>query len=244
MASKISKKTIAVIAALAFLAGFMIFRLVSAYFTDSEIAVNTISVGHNEHVPHEEFEPPNGNNWYKKSIKIVNTGSVPSYVRVYLSFSEDAIRDISIVSPEAKSYDDGETEPTTWYSLSAAPGTTHEIDGVEYESYFDHLPEHWHYIPETGDVDSALLGGYFYYDLPLKVGEPTDPGVTTEPNLIGTVKTMFAELGEYRPYDIYVYSESIQTSDKNGQLFASDKDHLYTDTTAYLPAWREYLSRK
>ena len=252
-----SKKMIAGIGALGLLAGVAAYMAVSAYFADSETGKNVFTIGKNTVEVHEEFEPPEDDQeWYKKAVQLKNDGPTDEYVRVYLDFSEGDIKDKSFVSPTVRSYADNATEPE-WYSLSVPAGETITVDGVEYESYFDHLPEHWVFIPESDEDDGALLGGYFYYDIPVKSkNHPTAPAdaETVTSYLIGTVKTVLKAGETHTPYDIIVYAESVQIYDKDGKLFVPDgtwthdKDWslhpVYTNTTAYKDAWKEYLSRK
>ena len=241
MTKKNIKKAAIIGAAALLLAGV---AFVLAYQTDSENAPNTFTIGTDVNKPHEEFEPPDENSWYKKAVRIDNVGKVDDYIRVYLDFSNGQVKDRSLVSPQIRSYGN-DAEPTEWYSMSTLTGT-HEIDGTAYESYFENLPEHWVYIPETDPEDGELLGGYFYYTLPVKPGENTNW-------LMGTVKTTFKEGEEKIPYDIYVYAESVQVIDKDGNYFVDgitkletpeEKARFYSDETGYLKAWREFLSRK
>lgn len=92
-----------------------------------------------------------------------------------------------------------------------------------YEEFKTHLPENWEY------VSSGLLGEYFYYKAPVRPGEKTS-------NLITNIKTTFSSAVDINEYDIIVYSESVQTMDKNGMPFSGN--------TAWASSWTEFLQRK
>ena len=102
------------------------YRLVSAYFTDAETTGNTITVGTNEIKIVEDFTPPEiheGENRYKKTVQVENTGDVDCYIRVFSEFDDAEIRDISMISPDGKEF----------YSA---------------EDYRNHLPEGWTYLSD------------------------------------------------------------------------------------------------
>ena len=123
---------------------------VIAYLTDSEAGVNILSVGYNEIEIVEEFPTPEvtqGVNVYKKSVAVQNTGNTPTYVRVFLDFSDSRVADISEFSPDG----------TTFYAVS---------------NYASHLPTGWVFVPETAS-DGALIGGFYYYTNVLEPGETT-----------------------------------------------------------------------
>lgn len=101
-------------------------------------------------------------------------------------------------------------------------------DGSEYYSaleYAEHLPKHWSYISEA---DDELLGGYYYYTEELAPDQRTDP-------LLEKVKTTFEKAEDVTAYEIYVYSESVQTLDADGEAF--------TGNEPYLDVWREFLAK-
>ena len=97
-------------------------------------------------------------------------------------------------------------------------------DGTNYytmEEFKNHLPEGWVY------VDSGNMGPYYYYKNVIEVGAST-------PKLLHSVKTTFADPADIENYNIYVYAESVQTLDKNGNAF--------TGADAWRTAWTEYLA--
>lgn len=99
-------------------------------------------------------------------------------------------------------------------------------DGKDYyaaEEYAEHLPENWVYIAEDED---ALLGGFYYYTERLAPGKQSAP-------LLEKVQTAFSNAESVCAYEIFVYSESVQVLDQNGEEF--------TGNEPYLEAWREFL---
>lgn len=84
------------------------------------------------------------------------------------------------------------------------------------------IPSGWAYVSSPSDK----LNSYFYYTSPI------DPGASTT-SLIKAVQTTFGDQYDIDDFDIYVYTESIQSLDKNGQPF--------TGATPWRSAWEEYL---
>lgn len=74
------------------------------YLSDYKNEVNTVTIGYDEIEIEEEFTPPpelkQGDNIYKKSVRIKNTGNTDAYVRVFVDFSSKEIDDISAVSTD------------------------------------------------------------------------------------------------------------------------------------------------
>lgn len=175
-----------------------------AYFTHAQKINNQFTVGENTISIEEEFEPPKemtqGENVYKKKVQIKNESNVPCYVRVFAEFSDGDIKAIS--------------------QLDNGAGFVNAAD------YPDNLPENWVYISEA---DDTLLGGYYYYTVPLEVGAKTIP-------LFERVKTTFAAAEDVKAYELIVYAESVQTLDKNGEDF--------TGAEPWNQAWDEFINRK
>lgn len=99
-------------------------------------------------------------------------------------------------------------------------------DGIHYyaaSEYTSYLPDNWIYVPEEED---DLLGGFYYYIKDLAPGSQSEP-------LLEKIKTTFSKPEDVCAYEIFVYGESVQTLDKNGQEF--------TGSEPYLEAWREFL---
>lgn len=125
-----------------------------AYFTGEEKHTNAVTVGQNTTTITEKFDPPTtlktGENTYKKTVQITNTGNTDTYVRVFLDIDDDAIRKITTFSGDNR---------ISWHSPA---------------EYKDHLPSGWVYIPESDGV----LGGCYYYTAIVKPGESTAPLLT------------------------------------------------------------------
>ena len=125
-----------------------------AYYTGEETHTNAVTVGQNTTTITEKFDPPTklktGENTYKKTVQITNTGNTDTFIRVFLDVDDDAIRKITVFSGDNRN---------SWYS----PG-----------DYKDHLPSGWVYIPENDGV----LGGCYYYTSAVKPGESTAPLIT------------------------------------------------------------------
>ncbi|MCR5072901.1 MAG: hypothetical protein K6A39_03585 [Clostridiales bacterium] len=86
--------------------------------------------------------------------------------------------------------------------------------------YRYHLPEGWVY------ADDERLDPYYYCTQPIAPGEST-------PVLFAEAETVFETAESVRPFDISVYAESVQVSDRYGEPFEGDD--------AWLQAWCEYL---
>jgi hypothetical protein len=151
---------LAVAAAISIGAGYMHISNTTAYFTDAEATVNTMSVGHDTTEIVETFTPPNEvpkntETTYTKDVAVRNDGTVPCYVRVFLDFSDQLARDGSKVSADG----------TNYYSMA---------------DFASHLPSGWTYV-STGD-----LSGYYYYTTALKTGESTSSLIKSVKTTLGS----------------------------------------------------------
>lgn len=175
-----------------------------AYFTYLDRLKNQFTVGHSSITIEEEFKPPKeleaGKNIFKKRVQIKNDGTVPCFIRVYTDFSSSKIKKLASISPDG-------------------------IDFIPAESYQDHLPEGWEYIEET----DTLLGGYYYWTMPVEVGDVTAP-------LFDTVKVTFENVDQVKDFDIILYSECVQVLDKDGAEFPGAEP--------WKQAWTEFLERR
>lgn len=176
-----------------------------AYFTHSRIADNTFCVGGNEIEIQEDYEPPKiltvGDNIFRKKVQVKNTGTVSCFVRVFADFSDYAIKKHSWISPDGSDY-----YPAEEYAL--------------------YLPDEWSYIDLEED---ALLGGFYYYTVPLEAGKNTV-------SLFEKIRCSFQSAEEIREFDILVSAESVQVFDNDGAEFTGDN--------AWREAWTEYLERR
>ena len=217
---------------------------VVAYNTDREIMENKVSVGQNTiTVDEPPYTPPpvltDGWNEYNKTPRISNTGDIDVYVRMCMEISDEEIRYRS-------GFNTGVGGDVYYSAMTSGESPYAEDlwdDGngmINPESFLQHLPEGWVYVPRTDDTavtysDDAynvattkgnLLGGYFYYTKPLKSGEETTA-------LYKKVVTHFETEDDARPYNIIVFAESVQTKSHLGEAFDDWQD-----------AWVENLARK
>ena len=67
-----------------------------AYFTYKESIKNQFTVGYNEIVFNETYNPPEeikvGETTFRKNIKVSNTGTIPCYIRVFCEFSDSDMK--------------------------------------------------------------------------------------------------------------------------------------------------------
>ena len=169
-----------------------------AYFSDKDSMVNKFTVGNNTIEITEDFNPPNeltqGDNVFKKAVKISNTGNVPCYVRAFFDFSDSAIKDNAYLSAEKKSTFNAD-----------------DRDWIAANAYYANLPEGWVYIP-LDDAKDALLGGYCYYVYPVQPGEETA-------YLFQSVNVHFEQAENVKDFEIIVTADSVQITDKDGVSF-------------------------
>lgn len=175
-----------------------------AYFTYVDRLKNQFTVGHSSIAIEEEFEPPKelevGENIFKKRVQIKNNGTIPCYVRVYADFSSSKIKKLASISSNG-------------------------ADFISAELYPEYLPDGWEYIEETNE----LLGGYYYWTMPVEINKTTAP-------LFDTVKVTFENAGQVEDFDIILYSECVQILDKNGTEFSGAEP--------WRQAWTEFLERR
>lgn len=204
-----------------------VFAGAMAYLSHTRKGVYPILFGANENMITESFQPPKemtaGANIFEKSVRIKNSGSTDSFVRVFLDFSDYAAGSRSyfaIDKPGKMSVAEGATQEEAKAALKAA-------GFIAYDDFYVGIEERngWIYVPEDEDAE---LGGYFYYT------GIVEPGKSTE-ELINSVCTYFETAADVLPYQIYVYSESVQTYDKDGRSY---------DAGQWREAWREFLGRK
>lgn len=204
-----------------------VFAGTMAYLSHTRKGVHAISYGENENMITESFQPPKemtaGANVFEKSVRIKNSGSTDSFVRVFLDFSDYAAGSRSyfaVDKPGKVSVAEGATQEEAKAALKAA-------GFIAYDDFYVGIEERngWIYVPEDEDAE---LGGYFYYTGIVEPGKSTD-------ELINSVCTYFTTAAEVVPYQIYVYSESVQTYDKDGRPY---------DAGQWKEAWKEFLERK
>ncbi|MCH5211708.1 MAG: hypothetical protein J1G06_01700 [Oscillospiraceae bacterium] len=184
-----------------------------AYLTDMGQLNNEFTIGRNNIDIEENYNPPSelteGDNIFTKEVQIENTGNVDCYVRVFADFSDSAVKENAFLSPEVLT----EPDDTRW------------VKATEYRDFLAENKDkyHWVYIPLSED---PLLGGYYYYDIPLKPGELTA-------YLIRSVNANFKDAKAVQDFDIIISAESVQVLDKDGNEFPSWQE-----------CWTEFMGRR
>ena len=185
---------------------------------------NQISIGTNTISVDEDFRAPKelqaGANVYKKEVRVKNDGTVKAFVRVFLDFSDYDIGSKSFLAAEKTGTVSIPDEATFDEAKSL-------IEAAGYQSYEDFFAggdrgDDWIFIPESED---NVLGGYFYYTKIL------EPGAKTE-KLLDSVCTYFESADQIKSHQIYVYAESVQTYDKDGNPYGEGQ---------WRDAWKEFL---
>ncbi len=196
---------------------------VLAYLLSNGSKENKLTVGKNNVQVSEEFSTPEkqtSDTKYPKSVKIFNTGEIDTYIRVYADFSD------SFVRSNSKFSDDG---GTTYHSADRTDETDNvAIDNAaaNFVTYLNRKNRDsggkWVFVPDNDS--NKKLAGYYYYT------EPVAPGGSTD-YLFTNVETIYEDADKIRQYDLVVYSESMQITNKDGEM--------YTD---YRAAWNDFVS--
>ena len=154
-----------------------------AYFTYKESIKNQFTVGYNEIMFNETYNPPEeikvGETTFRKNIKVSNTGTIPCYIRVFCEFSD------SDMKKYAKLTQDG-------------------IDWFPADELKENLLNDWAYIPE----EEGDLGGYYYYKKIVEKKEDTQQLFDQVRISIPEGKG-----DDIKDFDIITYAESIQIKD-------------------------------
>lgn len=157
-------------------------RFSLAYLSDLTDKMNSFTLGNVSVDIVETFDPDpikTGENSYVKKVQVKNTGTVPTYARVSLEFSDVDTEEISVVS-----CDDG----SSWYKLSELK---------------DHLPDGWVYESDGG------LGGYYYYTNPIAPEELTPALITNVKTTFVDKTEDTDGTNFVRDYDISVSPEGV-----------------------------------
>lgn len=121
----------------------------SSYYSSQDSITNELSVGTCEIEIVEEFNPPEeitvGDTVFTKTVQIKNTGTIPSYIRVFCDYSTYDMKKYCSVNTGSE-----------WVAASDLK---------------DHLPSGWVYIEDTDET----LGNYYYYTEALEPNELTVP---------------------------------------------------------------------
>lgn len=123
----------------------------AAYFTYWQSINNQMTVGESTIEIEEDYKPPKelttGENVFKKTVQVKNTGGVPCFVRIYADFSDSTVKELAFLTADGNE----------WFPAS------------EYEK---NLPDGWIYVSKE---DDPVLGNYFYWTEPLGQEKSTDP---------------------------------------------------------------------
>ena len=190
----------------------------AAYLIYQKSIINTIQAGGNTISITEDFEPPKkqevGDNIFKKRVQIENMDETACFVRVFMEFSDSGTKKRARISPDGRS----------WYPA------------VEYgSSDFENFPQNWCYLSLEED---PLLGGFYYYTVPVNPGETTVP-------LAEQILVSYEQDSQIRDFDILVTADSIQTcifeEQEDGSFTAAD---VSQQDEGWKMAWTEYLERR
>lgn len=190
----------------------------AAYLIYQKSIINTIQAGGNTISITEDFEPPKkqevGDNIFKKRVQIENMDETACFVRVFIEFSDSGTKKRARISPDGRS----------WYPA------------VEYgSSGFENFPQNWCYLSLEED---PLLGGFYYYTVPVNPGERTVP-------LVEQILVSYEQDSQIRDFDILVTADSIQTcifeEQEDGSFTAAD---VSQQDEGWKMAWTEYLERR
>ena len=198
-----------------------------AYLISTDGNPNQVKIGKGDADIVETFDPPKklttDANIYQKLVTIKNEGKNPSFVRVFMDFTDTAVKSGDGVKTYFFVPDDINSIPTSapGKGTENADGTWTTTGGKWVEANKWSPSGDWVYVDEGG------LSGYYYYK------EPVAPGASTPP-LISWVRTDFDDESKITDYEILVYSETVQTVEIN------ESGTVY-DASTYQTAWQEYL---
>ena len=179
-----------------------------AYLTHkAKTVTNNFTFGNVDVTIVEDFQKPAhlkvGDNIYKKSVTLKNTGTVSNFSRINVRFSDTNVEEISYLS------NDG----TTWYKAA---------------EYKNHLPANWAY-QSTG----PLTGYYYYTKAlaPDESSTPLFTHVKTV-FINKTADTNTTINYTPRPYDIYLLSEAVQQRKLDGSELHTSYIDAWTEFLA------------
>lgn len=244
-------------AAVAVIAVSLTVGITLSYLGKTADKTNTIKVGYGNVEISEEFNEPSEqsmvNENIKKEIYVRNTGTVPSFARVYAEFSDSTIADKAKITYTPKN-GNGTSTTVSWANFKAALFEGNAVSD-------------WVYVPEmTSGATNGALGGYFYYTKVLQ------PKGNIEGNGVGTFSTskLFdAVTLDYQGYnsagsvidssnidriqtvDMIVYSELVQNVETGstevtktvdeGTVTSTVYGYVYQEDGEWKKAWKSFL---
>lgn len=139
--------------------------------------------------------------------------------------------DVTAYLPSITTLSSLDGEPVSFSNVLLVDNDGFWVKANEYPYYLNENEDkyNWYYIPLE---DDTLLGGYYYYTKPLKPGEDTT-------HLFRSVDAYFENALGIQDFDIIVSAESVQSLDKNGNIFIDDDSG-----PAWKKCWQEFLDRK
>ena len=229
------------------------------YLGTNEGKKNTITVGHGDQQISEQFSEPSEatmeGSYVEKKFSVENTGTVPSFVRLYAEFSDSEVADKATVKYTV----DNTTTEYTWKKFKEGLALTDpNADG--------YIESDWRYIPES--AENGLLGGYFYYTKALGARTVDNNNYVYDktPNLFDSVKVDFQEyskndqnvmvvvdssnIDRIKSYEMIVYSETVQNVETGAKVFTSTVNEETSTWTEYgyeykdsewKEAWKSFL---
>ncbi|MBO5561529.1 MAG: hypothetical protein J6A07_07725 [Firmicutes bacterium] len=216
------KKTVA--AAAAAVVGLIVgLSAVTLGFLGDSVGIgNKFTIGHNKSKVDEitdNYNQTTGDKTYTKEVRVQNEDNVPCFVRVYMDFSNSAAEDKCEFSNDEKG-DSAVFHSNDAYrsELAAATNTT---------------AEKWIYVSHA---DDSLLGGYFYYIIPVDPGESTD-------TLIKQVKIKNGDNADaIKDFNILVYSETVRSDEKAPDWSKLSDEEKEAWAIKAKTAWESFLN--
>ena len=236
------KRKLVAVAVLAAMAMVGVTALTLGFLGDNTAITNKFKIGHNKSSVDEDvgdLAQSTGTKYHKKIVKIKNEDNVPCYVRVYMDFSDSTYAEKSSLSNGSAETAEA-AKALTYYSAERKIDTNDDK-----ETYIERLAaaanttaQKWVFIPESG-TDGALLGGYYYYIVPVEPGKSTD-------SLIQWIKIENGDDADnIKAFNVLVYSETVRAPEKpvtDAEWAALDDEGKETCLKNARNAWIDFLT--
>ena len=237
------KRKLVAVAVLVAMAMVGVTALTLGFLGDKTAITNKFKIGHNKSSVEEDvgdLAQSTGTKYHKKIVKIKNEDNVPCYVRVYMDFSDSTYAKKSSLSNESAETAEA-AGALTYYSAERKIDTS---DGEN--TYIEMLAaaanttaKKWVFIPENDTEDGALLGGYYYYIVPVEPGKSTD-------SLIQWIKIENEDdANNIKAFNVLVYSETVRAPEKpvkDAEWAALDSEEKKNCLTNARNAWKDFLT--
>lgn len=222
------KRTVVIAAAVAAACAVALSALTLGFLGDSTGIANKFIIGHNKSTVEEEddnYSQTTNLKDYKKEVTVKNEDNVPCYVRVYMDFSNSVAEGKSKLSNKAESQaptDDDFYKNSAYKTALAAATNT--------------VAEKWFFIPESDVTDGTILGGYYYYAIPI------DPDKSTD-TLIKQVRVDNGTNADtIKDFNILVYSETVRSDDDAPDWSKLSNAEKAQWVTKAKDAWKAFLT--